>query len=61
MNDTDLLTQFEQYKADIQRVLDKTARPDDKVPDADVREILATVKKIGALGKRLRVLDRVHR
>lgn len=46
--------EFQKYRDDIQRILDKTARPDDKVPDADVREVLEVVKKIGALGKRLR-------
>ena len=46
--------EFKEYRAQIQRILDKTARPDDKVPDADVREVLEVVKKIGALGKRLR-------
>lgn len=46
--------EFKEYRAQIQRILDKTARPDDKVPDADVREVLEVVKKIGALGKHLR-------
>ena len=46
--------EFQKYKTEIQRIHDKTARPDDKVPDADVREVLEVVKKIGALGTRLR-------
>jgi hypothetical protein len=54
MIDTDLLTQFEKYKAEIKRVLDKTTGPHDQVPDADVRDILETLKQIGALGKKLR-------
>lgn len=51
---TDIAEQFQEYRAQIQRILDKTARPDDKVPDADVREVLEVVKKIGKLGTRLR-------
>ena len=51
---TDIAEQFEKYKVEIQRILDRTERPDDKVPDADVREVLEVVKKIGALGKHLR-------
>ena len=49
---------FKEYRTEIQRILDKTTRPDDKVPDADVREVLEVVKKIGALGTRLRASDK---
>lgn len=51
---TDIAEQFEQYKTEIQRILDKTARPDDRVPDADMHEILRTLKKIGRLGTQMR-------
>lgn len=51
---TDLNEEFKEYRAEIQRILDKTERPGDQVPDADAREILEIVKKIGALGTHLR-------
>jgi hypothetical protein len=54
MTDIDLLTQFTEYKTEIARILDRTEHPGDQVPDADARAILEVVKKIGALGTRLR-------
>jgi hypothetical protein len=50
----DLNEQYNAYRAEIQRILDKTERPTDQVPDADARAILEVVKKIGALGTKLR-------
>jgi hypothetical protein len=54
MTDIDLLTQFTEYKTEIARILDKTERPGDQVPDSDARAILEVVKKIGQLGARLK-------
>ena len=50
----DINEEFKEYRAQIQRILNKTARPGDQVPDADAREVLEIVKKIGQLGTRLR-------
>ncbi len=46
--------EYNAYRAEIQRILDKTARPTDQVPDADARAIIEVVKKIGKLGTRLK-------
>jgi hypothetical protein len=54
----DLLEQFTEYKNEIQKVIDRTAHPTDRVPDADAREILEIVKKIGKLGTKLRASAR---
>jgi hypothetical protein len=51
---TDLNEEYTAYRTEIARILDKTERPGDQVPDADARAILEVVKKIGALGTKLR-------
>ena len=49
-----LSEEFQKYKAEIQKVLDKTTGPHDQVPTADVQEILRALKKIGRLGTQMR-------
>lgn len=51
---TDVNAEFKAYRAQLQKIIDKTARPADRVPTADVREIIKIVEKIGKLGARLR-------